>query len=116
MKYFNCLFICSSSKDRSPALVNYFKEVYPLHSYKNAGVNKYFTAKHKTTYLSQDALDWADLIVFAEPIHHQVASKNFELENKQHVILSCGEYAQGCLNDDYLTKAEEILKPYLEIE
>ena len=112
----NICYICSSNKDRSPALERYFKEVYPLHSYRSAGVNKYFTTKNNTTYLSQEALDWADLIVFAEPIHHQVASKNFELGDKQYIVLSCGEFAQGCLNDDYLTKAEEILKPYLEIE
>jgi predicted protein tyrosine phosphatase len=35
------LFICSSNKDRSKALVEYFKDVAPGNEYQSAGINKY---------------------------------------------------------------------------
>lgn len=44
----NILFICTSNKDRSPALQEYFSIIYPQHAFKSAGVNKYFTKKHGT--------------------------------------------------------------------
>lgn len=124
------IFICTSNKDRSPALEKYFSAVYPQHEYRSAGINKYFCTTKGTHYLMQEDLDWADLVVFAEDIHCEVTKKNFSLGKhikigekigKHHlppiilsyVILNCGEYAQGCVNDDYLTKAEEKLKTYL---
>src|SRR3990167_3615231 len=101
------IFICTSNKDRSPALEKYFSAVYPQHEYRSAGINKYFTSQKY--YLKQEDLDWADLVVFAEDMHYLVTMKNFSLSKhikfgekigKSHIppmifsytILNCGEY------------------------
>lgn len=130
----NILFICTSNKDRSPALQQYFKENYPDYSYMSAGINKYFTTQKSTHYLKQEDLDWADLVVFAEEIHWDVVSKNFpsfypkairnvnDIDDnrnnldtiKKIVVLNCGNYEQGCVGDDYLTKAEYKLRDILK--
>lgn len=118
----NILFVCASNKDRSPALVKYFEATHPNHSYRSAGVNKYFTGKHGTHYLALEDIAWADMIVFAESVHLDVATRDFpeyEFANNgifrskssghyksgQWVVLECGEYRES-LADDYLTKAE----------
>lgn len=115
-KTLNILFLCTSNKDRSPVLEQYFCANYPKHSYRSAGINKYFCEKKKTHYLTDEDIQWADLIVYAENIHLEVIQKKFSVPTKHlvnGVILNCGEYSQGCIGEDYLTKAEEKLKPFL---
>lgn len=111
------LFICTSNKDRSPALQNYFKEVYPQHEYRSAGVNRYFTSKKGTHYLTQEDIDWANIIVYAEKVHWQVTHKLFPenvIKYKGELVLELGNYQQGCINDDYLMNAEIKLEKYLK--
>ena len=50
------VFICTSNKDRSPALEKYFKKVYPQHTFSSAGVNQYFCGKKDTKYLTIETL------------------------------------------------------------
>lgn len=135
------LFICTSNTDRSPALEKYFSSVYPQHEYRSAGINKYFCTQKGTHYLTQDDIDWTDLIVFAEHIHLKVTANNYgflghlydEYENsllisgnknypdsyiitdtkKSLTVLNCGNYQKGVLSDDYLTCAELKLKNIL---
>ena len=110
----NILFICTSNKDRSPALEEYFKEVYPEHSYRSAGVNKYFTSKKGTHYLTQHDLTWADIVVYAEQIHFEIVNRDFRTVNyKDSINLDLGEYKQGQIGEDYLLKADAILRPHL---
>jgi predicted protein tyrosine phosphatase len=111
------LFICTSNKDRSPALERYFRENYPQHEYRSAGVNRYFCWKRGTHYLTVEDIGWADLFVFAEDCHHKVAVRDFweeALAGKYIEILSLGEYSEGCLGEDYLVRAEELLEPHLK--
>lgn len=105
------LFVCTSNKDRSPALESFFKENHPEHLYRSAGVNKYFTDKKQTHYITQEDIDWSELIVFAEMIHCTVTQNNFKLDvSKKHLItLGYGEYKQGCVGEDYLLKAENYI-------
>lgn len=114
------LIVCTSNKDRSPALEKYLKEAYPNNEYRSAGINKYFCESKGTHYITQEDIDWCDLIVYAEDVHKEVIEMKFpsvklEAMNKlkQSIILNCGEYTQGCIGEDWLTKAEEKLKPYL---
>lgn len=110
----NILFICTSNKDRSPALEKYFEEVYPQHNYKSAGINKYFTNKNWTHYLTIEDVDWADLIVYAEDIHYAITVRDFKVEYKPYITLNLGEYKQGQIREDYLMRVEEKLKTYLQ--
>lgn len=110
------LFICTSNKDRSPALEEYFKIVYPENKYRSAGVNKYFTTKKGTHYLTAEDIEWAELIVYAEDIHYALMSRDFpnvEIGNRERIVLRLGEYKQGQVGEDYLLKAEIILKNHI---
>lgn len=108
------IFICTSNRDRSPALVNYFKEVYPENEYRSAGINDYFCSKHGTHLVTQEDLDWADLIVYAEDVHSSVVNSKFNTGATDWVILNCGEYkSDSCISDDYLMKSHVKLSHYL---
>lgn len=114
------IFICTSNFDRSVSLERYFKSVYPNNEYRSAGVNRYFTGLKGTHYLTQEDIDWADLIVYAEDIHYKVVRRDFdmtkkEMSDKDTCILNLGEYTQGQVGEDYLLKAEFILKKTIEM-
>jgi predicted protein tyrosine phosphatase len=124
------LFVCTSGKDRSPALAEYFSATYPQHEYRSAGVNKYFTTKKGTHYLTIEDIEWANFIVYAEDIHAKITNAkylstsyvfngciDYKISNsvvrKHYIILNLGEYTQGQIGEDYLLKAEEIIKTHL---
>lgn len=107
------IFICTSNKDRSPALENYFRENYPHIEYRSAGINKYFTTKKGTHFLTQEDIDWATHIVCCEPVHERIVIANYTLNDKTILTLELGNYAQGHVAEDYLTRAELILKYWL---
>lgn len=136
----NILFVCTSNKDRSPALEKYFSDNYPEHTFKSAGINKYFCEKKGTHYLDLSDLKYADMIVYCEPIHasrtHEIlgdkdntiikltfpSSDEMGVEHKtegwkkriKEKTLSLGNYQQGCIAEDYLMRAEQSLKLYLK--
>jgi len=114
------LIVCTSNLDRSPALEKYLKEAYPGNIYRSAGVNKYFCQTKGTNYISQEDIDWCDVIAYAEDIHKEAVEMKFpsaKLEAmeklRQCIVLNCGDYRQGCIGEDWLTRAEEKLKPFL---
>lgn len=115
------LAICTSSKDRSPALVKYLTVNYPQHEYRHAGINKYFCSLHETHYITLDDLKWADLIIYAERVHLDRTTNLFMeeftrrsitvLETNNFLVLNCGEYkADSPLAEDWLTKAEDMIR------
>jgi predicted protein tyrosine phosphatase len=117
------LFICTSNRDRSPALEKYFRKLYLQHEYKSCGINEYFCSTKATQYVNEDLLKWADYVILAESIHAKVLNSKFDFVNidlvyddlnisktlnKKYLILNCGEYIQEEL-DEYLLRAEEKL-------
>ena len=136
----NIIFLCSSNKDRSPALEQYFTENYPHHEYKSAGMNRYFTQKKGTQYLTNELIYWANMVVFAEDIHLSVFCRDFDFKAiprnipgihgfvesnfashppsdsrmlKSYCILNCGHYSPDAM-DTYITKAEPIIIAAIE--
>lgn len=105
------LFVCTSNFDRSPALENRFRETNPQHEYRSAGINEYHTAKKGTRLISQSDIDWADFIVYCEVIHLEITEKKLWVR-KPFVILRCGEYVRGGVNNEYIAKAEFKIKEF----
>ncbi len=102
------LFVCTSNKDRSPALAKYFNEAYEAFECKSAGINRYFCAKKGTHLVTFKDLSWARFVVYCEDIHKKRTAE-LMLPSKYHVtniVLNCGEYKQGHVGDDYIVKAE----------
>lgn len=105
------LFICTSNKDRSPALEKYFSIVMPSYRFFSAGVNAYFCKKHQTHFVTEDNIKFdADFIVFAEDIHLQVLESRYGKifgvdDGKIHYfILNAGEFKEP-YGEDYLQRA-----------
>ena len=115
-KSLKILFVCTSAKDRSPCLTRHFQEKYPRHEYRFAGINKFHTSRKGTHYLTQEDIEWADLIVYAENIHRDVVGRNYKLPDRHEMIcaiLNCGEYERGSVGSEYLACAEAKLSPSL---
>lgn len=105
----NILFICTSNKDRSVALQEYFSFNYPDNCYQSAGINGYYTKKKNTHFLTKEDIDWADLIVFAEEIHERITKKWHVIKPAtKTIVLNCGNYDPSDM-DTYVIKAESIL-------
>lgn len=130
-KSLKIIFICTSNADRSPSLEKYFKEIHPNNEYRSAGINKYFCEKKGTHLINKDDIIWADLLVFAEDVHFKVVCERYsgrettsrthidfyfgdEIKRREFKVLNCGEYTQGCIGEDYLTKAEMVLSRILK--
>lgn len=56
------IFIYISNADRSPCLENHFRDKFPQHEYRSAGINKFYTSTKGTHYLTQEDIEW----VYAE--------------------------------------------------
>ncbi len=110
----NILFVCTSNKDRSPALESYFRALYPQHDFKSAGINKYFCSKKHTHLITQEDVFWADMLVFCEDIHRQVCLRDYQLNhNTAFLCLELGDYKQGDISQAYLEAADKILHRFL---
>lgn len=115
----NILFVCTSNKDRSPALETHFRVNHPKHEYRSAGINSWFTKKHGTHHVTSDDIRWADAIIYAEDIHYKYCFERFahvvmRWNDIRHEILSVGA---NITNIDeqlaYLTVCAIKLKPLL---
>lgn len=113
------LFICTSNKDRSPALEAYFTERHPHHEFRSAGINKYFCEKKQTHYLTTQDLEWADILVFAEGIHLTIAMIKSEFKKlilpKETIVLNLGEYTKGNIENSYLVNAEKFINKIIKL-
>ncbi len=109
------LVICTSGKDRSPALAAYLTDNYPQHTFSSAGINAYFCHKHGTNLLKQNDINEADILVFCEEIHEKLAFERYEFEHTQDIVLNCGHFFLGTpMAEDWLTKAHDKLRDVLE--
>ena len=112
------LFICTSNKDRSPALAEYFSKAYEGFTCKSAGINKYFCGKHRTHLVTWEDVSWASFIVFCEDIHKKKTAEILLPSKvyKTHIVLNCGEYKEGHMADDSIARAEDIIMQKLKKE
>lgn len=69
------LILCTSNKDRSPAVEKYLREIYQNSEFRSAGVNNYFCNKKGTKLVTREDISWCNLILFAEQIHLDVLKR-----------------------------------------
>lgn len=108
------LFVCTSNKDRSPALEKHFREKYPEHEYRSAGINHYFTSKKGTHEITKEDVDWCDYLICAEKIHYEFIFKNLLMDfGKPYLIISAGNYDAENMRK-YVEDAELVIKAFLD--
>lgn len=66
MKY---IFICSANKQRSKTAEDYFSQKYPSHEFLSAGTNLKICRKEGTIELTENLLEWADMVYVMEKKH-----------------------------------------------
>jgi predicted protein tyrosine phosphatase len=120
----NFLYVCSSNKDRSPALSAYIAATNKQHNHKSAGINKYFCEKNKTTLITKADVEWADVIVCMEHVHYKRMKELFKLDEetpdwlkrKAAIVLNNGEFTPNSSSaEDWLMRAEDKISYYLKI-
>lgn len=119
------LYVCSSNKDRSPALEKYIGMNNDQHEHCSVGVNKYFCDTHSTSFITKEHLKWADVIVCMEYIHFKRIKELFNIDEtmpgwekrKVFVVLNNGEYTPNTSSaEDWLMRAEDKISYYLKIQ
>jgi predicted protein tyrosine phosphatase len=109
----NILFVCTSNKDRSPALENHFRAILPKHQYRSAGINRYHTRRKNTRYLEKADIEWANFVVFAEPIHEKITVERFPNDIIHSTTLVLGDYSSEKIGE-YVKEAEKLLFNFLD--
>ncbi len=113
MKIQNLLFICTSNLTRSPTCEDIFKNSLEYKT-KSAG-----TAEHAVVKVSQDLIDWADIIfVMCERTdkHLTYIKNNFNVKDKKIIDLDLEDFIYDKRDDPVLIEdLTKRLKPYLNI-
>jgi len=77
------LFVCTANLDRSPTAEHLFNGWEGRWEAKSAGIRPSFGGNP----LSQELVDWADLILAMEPVHSQFIRVNYKCDpNRVHVL------------------------------
>ncbi len=91
----NFLFVCSRNKWRSRTAEKIFKN-NGLHSVKSAG-----TSKHARIKISENLINWADIVFVMEEKHLDFIKDEFNLKTKEIVVLG--------IEDNYLYMDKELV-------
>lgn len=70
------LFVCSANKQRSKTAEDYFASKYGSHEFLSAGTNLKICRKEGTTELSEDLLQWAEVVYVMERRHLEQIQKH----------------------------------------
>lgn len=108
----NVLFVCSANKLRSKTADDHFSATRKDHTFMSAGTNKRYCMAEGTTFLEEDMLYWADVVLVMEEKHRKVISEYSNGENNHKVkVLGIPDdfrYMQKELIDILEEKTKEI--------
>lgn len=69
------LFVCSANKKRSKTAEDYFSEIYHEYEFASAGTNLNICRKEGTNFLTEDIVEWADIIFVMEKRHRDFINR-----------------------------------------
>ncbi|WP_296381674.1 phosphotyrosine protein phosphatase [Winogradskyella sp.] len=81
------LFICSANKQRSKTASDYFSEKYNHIEFDSAGTNHKICNKEGTQPLTEELMDWADLVIVMEEKHKRVIVENGGLHFRKKITV-----------------------------
>jgi len=70
------LFVCSANKQRSKTAEDYFASKYDAHKFLSAGTNLKICRKEGTTELTENLLEWAEIVYVMEKRHLKQIQKH----------------------------------------
>lgn len=80
------LFVCSANKQRSATAEDYFYYRYPEHEFKSAGTNHKICEQEGTTPLTEELIEWSDIVICMEEKHRTIIKKHSKTKKKILVI------------------------------
>ena len=83
----NILFVCRANVDRSKTAEDFFTEQFNLIEFKSAGIDKKECNVNNTNYISQELINWSDMIFVMEAYQQDWIEQNLHTEKKEIVIL-----------------------------
>lgn len=92
------LFICTGNSERSPAAEKYFRDWKGIWETRSAGIDPVYGG----TALSQELVDWADLIVCMEEKHQEFLRAYFNCP--------MGKVEVADIADQYLRDDPQLIK------
>jgi len=81
------LFLCTANMHRSRTAEDYFREQYPQHHFKSAGLSEKYCQKYGTRLCTIELLDWADKIYVMEHMHSERIAKYAGEQYLQKVVV-----------------------------
>ena len=72
----NFLFVCSANKQRSKTAEDHFSALYPEFNFLSAGTNRKICEQEGTVFITEDLVEWADLIFVMEEKHRKQITEN----------------------------------------
>lgn len=72
----NILFVCTANVDRSRTAMDFYSEQYSSLNFKSAGIDHEACQKANSVHLTQQLVDWADLIIAMEGKHKNWIENN----------------------------------------
>ena len=67
----NILFVCSANKQRSKTAEDYFSAKLPEFNFLSAGTNQKICEQEGTVFLTEDLIEWADMVLVMEEDHRK---------------------------------------------
>ncbi len=83
----NVLFICTANLQRSPTAENLFRNWRGRWETKSAGI----MPEPEGTLLTQELIDWADLILVMEPVHAHFVNAHFKCDPNKVMVLNIAD-------------------------
>lgn len=105
------LFVCTANLQRSPTAEDSFQGWKGIWEARSAGI----LPDPGCNQLSQEVVDWADVIVVMEPVHRQYIQANYQLAtSKIHVLHIPDVFFRGDtkLKEKLLQQVPPILEKY----
>ncbi len=91
-KTMNILFICTANRDRSRTAELMFQNLYPLHRFRSAGINKYLSERHGGIPLKRYMLEVADKILCMEQEHAAYIVEQIDIKYLSKIeVLNLGD-------------------------
>ena len=83
----NFLFVCSANKQRSKTGEDYFSALYPHLSFESAGTNHKICEQEGTNPLTEEMLEWADIVFVMENRHAKIIKDTTSTKYRSKIVI-----------------------------
>lgn len=107
------LFICSANKQRSKTAEDYFSESFPGVHCESAGTNRKICEQEGTNPVTEELLEWADVIFAMENHHVRTINQMTEKRFRSKIVVLSVPDRYKYFQKELIALLEEKLADYL---